>query len=149
MIKDYILRRNETLVSDCSKEQKTLWKDEVVDFRLNGHLSPFTQEMFGLHRHTIFPTYLSAKTYLRASEFKLVFEAKMSNNDHIVATHSQIFNKIHRDRLQEEKGKLKILINGGELNHYGTWSTNSLSNFESLRNFYFLNWMPSQQANLI
>ena len=134
------------MISDYSQDQIKAWTGEVVDFRLNNELSPLAQEIFGVQKHTIAPTYLKAKTYIRGAEFKLVFEAKMSNNDHILAIYKQIQNTIHRDQLREQFGFLKIVINGEELKDYAGWSVSSLSNFDSLRKFYFENWIPSKSS---
>ena len=139
----------EILTEDYSAEQNGLWTGEVVDYRDNPELSPFAQELFDVHRRYIAPIYLSAKTYTRASEFSFVLEAKMTNNDRILSTYFTVYNNIHRDRNIEHLGKLKIVINGGEIKNYMGWATSSLSNFASLRRFYFENWIPSQQANLI
>ena len=139
----------EILTEDYSAEQNGLWEGEVVDYRDNPELSPFAQELFDVHRRYIAPIYLSAKTYTRASEFSFVLEAKMTNNDRILSTYFTVYNNIHRDRNIEHLGKLKIVINGGEIKNYMGWATSSLSNFASLRRFYFENWIPSQQANLI
>ena len=147
MIKERILNRMEILTEDHSAEQNGLWAGEVVDYRDNPELSPFAQEIFDVHRRYIAPIYLSAKTYTRASEFSFVLEAKMSNNDRILSTYFTIYNNIHRDRNLEHLGKLKIVINGEEIRDYMGWTTSSLSNFDSLRSFYFENWIPSQQAN--
>lgn len=137
----------EILTEDYSAEQNGLWAGEVVDYRNNPELSPFAQELFDVHRRYIAPIYLSAKTYTRASEFSFVLEAKMSNNDRILSTYFTIYNNIHRDRNLEHLGKFKIVINGEEVNDYMGWTTSSLSNFASLRSFYFENWIPSQQDN--
>ena len=147
MIKEHILNRMEILTEDYSAEQNGLWAGEVVDYRNNPELSPFAQELFDVHRRYIAPIYLSAKTYTRASEFSFVLEAKMSNNDRILSTYFTIYNNIHRDRNLEHLGKFKIVINGEEVNDYMGWTTSSLSNFASLRSFYFENWIPSQQDN--
>ena len=147
MIKEYILSRAESLVSDHSHEQKKLWSGEVIDFRINEDLSPLAQEVFDVQKHIIAPTYLKAKTYTRGSEFKLVLDVKMSNNDHLIAIYRQISNKIHRDRHQEQLGRLKIVINGEELKDYYGWTISSLSNFSSLRKFYFENWLPAMQPS--
>jgi len=147
VIKEHILNRMEILTEDCSAEQNGLWTGEVVDYRDNPGLSPFAQELFDVHRRYIAPIYLMAKTYTRASEFSFVLEAKMSNNDTILSTYFAVYNNIHRDRNIGHLGKLKIVINGEEIKNYMGWTTSSLSNFASLRTFYFKNWMPAQQAN--
>lgn len=145
MIRQQILHRSETSVFDYSKSQIKEWQGEVIDFRENGFMGPFSQEFFDVNKHHISAVSTQAKTYHRGCEFVLVLDVKMSNNDVIKARYSEISNNIKIDDVWAQNGNLRIWINGKEVKDFLGWSITSLSNFGSLRNFYFNSWIPSVQ----
>lgn len=144
MIKQQILHRSEISILDSSDYFKDSWDRKVIDYRKT-ELSRFTQDLFELNKHDIKALDVFARILHMGSEYLAIMSVKMSNGDIIEARYSKISNLIKINEKWDRFGKLKISINGKEIQDFLGCDPEKLINFDFIRSFYFDLWLPSVQ----
>jgi len=144
MITREIISPSEMIISNYSSEQLPKWKMRVKDGRVNRDLGKFGISIFMLDEVEIEPIFIVAKIKRSGTTISTYLKTHMSNGDLLEFKKIEITSTSERDELIGTTGTYSFTINGEDLR-----PSRYICDFDSIRDFYSKEWIPSQNLLIL
>lgn len=144
MIHTEVIPNIEKVISDYRLEQLPKWKTPIRDGRINSDVGKFGISLFDLDQTHIEPIFLVAKIERTGTTVKTYLRTELSNGDFLELKCVEIHSKNEKDEWQAITPVRSFHINGKDSGYHKRYI-----DFDSAREFYINEWIPSQNPSIV